>query len=144
MKKLAIAAVLVGCAALIAHLHASTQTYHPVIKVAAPGGVDYTVVLDATGDRPACASAGKSFVAPMRAQCPDCEIVSARCERELHDLELALERGRPVSLYTVSMAGVRVAIEAEAARAKAACDVIAGTAVRHGVPSASCILPRSH
>ena len=143
MKKLAVAALLVGCAALIAHLHASTQTYHPVIKISAPGGVDYTVVLDATRDRPACASAGKSFVAPMRAQCPECEVVSARCERELRDLELALDRGHPVSLYTVSMAGVRVAIAAEDAQAKAACDVIAGSAVRHGALSASCILPRS-
>lgn len=143
MRNFAIAAVLVGAAAFIAHLHASMQTYHPVIKVSAPGNMTYTVVLAAASDRPACSSAGKAFVEPIRGQCPECEVVSARCERELQDLELALELDRPVPLYVVSMAGVRVAISAEDSQAKLACDYIAGDASRRGAANAACLLPRA-
>jgi hypothetical protein len=140
-RNAAIAAILLGAGAVIAHLHASMQSYHPVIKVAAPEDVMYTVVLDSMRDRPACSHAGKSFVEPMRAQCPDCQIVSARCERELAGLELELNQDRPVPMYVVSMAGVRVAIAADESRARMACNLIAGDAVSRGAPHAVCMFP---
>ena len=141
MKKRILAATLLAAGALIGHLHASMQTYHPVMKVATPEGVTYTVVLDPTPSRPACGNAGRTFLEPVRQQCPECEVVSARCESELQDLELALESEQPLPLYVVTMPGARVAIAAEASRARAACDLIAGDAVRRGAARANCIFP---
>jgi len=141
MKKRIAAVTLVGVGALVGHLHASLQTYHPVMKVGTPDGITYTVVLDPTPSRPACNAAGKRFLEPVREQCPDCEVVSARCESELEDLELALESEQPLPLYVVSMPGARVAIAAEDSRARAACDHIAGDAVRRGAVRADCMVP---
>lgn len=141
MKKRIFAATLLAAGALIGHLHASMQTYHPVMKVATPDGVAYTVVLDATPSRPACSTAGKRFLGPIREQCPDCDVVSARCESELEDLALALDSEQPLPMYVVAMKGARVAIAADDARARAACDLIAGDAVRRGALRASCIFP---
>lgn len=141
MKKLLIAAVVLGAAGTVGHMHASMQSYYPVIKVASPDDISYTVVLEAVNDRPACGTAGKNFIAPVRERCPECEVVWARCERELSDLELALNDDRPVPMYVVSMAGVRVAIAAEPARASVACNLIATDAVRNGAPHAVCVFP---
>ena len=140
-KKIPLAAVLLGAAAFVAHLHASMQTYHPVIKVETPGGLVYTAVLARTADRPACLAASRSFVQPMREACEDCKVRSARCESELPPLEQALQWDEPLPHYVVSMGGVRVAIDAEDAKARQACERIVHDAVQHGAPTAACIFP---
>jgi hypothetical protein len=99
------------------------------------------VALDPKPSRPACSSAARAFLEPVRAQCPDCEVLWARCESELEDLALALDSEQPLPMYVVAMKGARVAIAAEDARARAACDLIAGDAVRRGAVRASCIFP---
>ena len=141
-KQLLGVAVLLAAGAAIAHLHASSQSYHPVIRIAAPGNTTYTAVLPAVGQRPACSSAGRTFVEPLRAQCPECEVLSARCERELEGLELALSLDAPLPLHVVRTPAVRMAIEGERALAKAACDYIAGDALRRGAADARCLLPQ--
>jgi hypothetical protein len=139
MKKLLIAAVLVGAASVLAYLHGNAQTYHPVVKIAAPDGVVYTAVLDATHDRPACGERSKRFLEPMRERCPACEVMLARCERELEGMELAMELDLPIPLYVVTMAGARIAIAAEESIARLTCDYIA----KLGGQSAACIVPKT-
>jgi hypothetical protein len=141
VKKKILAGTVLAAGALIGHLHASLQTYHPVMKVAASDGITYTVVLDPTPSRPTCSSAGKTFLEPLREQCPDCEVLSARCESDLEELALALETEQPLPMYVVSMSGARVAIDGEDSRARAACELIAGDAVRRGAARANCLRP---
>ena len=142
MIKLAIAAVLLGVAAAVAHIHASMQRYHPVVTVAAPENVRYIAVLDARADRPACSAASLEFLEPLRAQCPDCKVVSARCERELQGQEELVHLGRATPHYVVAMTGVRIAIAADADKARATCTTMADEVVRSGVPSAACVYPQ--
>jgi hypothetical protein len=142
MKKLIIAALLFFAAAVLAHLHASMQTYHPVVKVVAPDGVTYTAVLDAVPDRPSCGQSSKRFLEPMRAYCRECEIVSARCARELDGMELALALDRPTAIYVLQLHGMRIAIAANEAKARLTCDFMAAHAVREGAASAACVFPR--
>jgi hypothetical protein len=143
MKKLLIAAVLVFVASLVAHLHASMQTYHPIVKIASPDGVQYTAVFDPVSDRPSCGVSSKRFLEPMRDYCPKCEVLSARCERELQDLDLALALDLPAPVHVLQVEGMRIAITAEEAKARLTCNFMAAHAVREGAPSASCVFPQA-
>lgn len=135
MKQIAIALVLILTATGVAHLHATSQTYHPVVKVSAPNGVTFTAVLAATDDRPSCAVANRRFLVPMRANCSDCEVAAARCERELEGLELALSLDLPVPYPVVSVPGARLAITTDdaAASSTSTCESIAGDVIKRGV-----------
>lgn len=141
MRKLLIAAVLVGAASIVGHMHASMQTYYPVVKFEAPDGMTYTAVADAMADRPACGEASKRLLTPMRALCPDCEIVLARCERELDGVEMALNVDGPAPVYVVTMDGLRVGITGDDAKARQTCSAIAIDIVQRGVPTAACRYP---
>jgi hypothetical protein len=142
MKHAIIAAVLILAGAAVAQLHSETQDYYPVVKIVEPHGASYTAVMDPVHERPACGEASKLFLEPVKAQCPQCQIVWARCERELNGLELAVFMGEPVEHPVVSMHGLKVAITASEETARAACTLIAGDIVRSG-QRASCIFPRS-
>ena len=133
-KQIAIALVLILAATGVAHLHATSQTYHPVVKVSAPNGVTFTAVLAAT-NRPACAAANKRFLDPMRANCSECEVEAARCERELEGMELALSLDLPVPYPVVSVPGARLAITADDAAPgfTSTCELIAGDVIKRGV-----------
>lgn len=146
MTRAAIAGILIATASVLAHLHGISQTYHPVVKVAAPDGFTYIAVLGTTAERPGCSAANRRFLEPMKAGCAECEIVFARCLRHLEGLELAVLEERPVPFPVLSAPGMRLAIasnssggsRAGAAQAESACDLIAGGAVRRGAGSASC------
>src|SRR5919199_3540202 len=97
MKKKLFAVVVLAIGALFAHLYAQTQRYHPVVKIAVPGGIIYTAVFEDTAERQACGEAGKRFIEAVRSGCTDCQVVSARCKRELAGLELALSRRDPIA-----------------------------------------------
>jgi hypothetical protein len=143
MKKGLVAVAIVMVASLVAHLHASIQTYHPVVKVASPDGVTYTAVFEAVPDRPSCGANSMRFLEPMRDYCPDCEVLSARCERDLTGQDLAIALDLPSPFHIVVLQGMRIAIAADAARARRTCDFMAAHAVREGAPSATCIFPRA-
>lgn len=141
MKRAVIAVVLGVAGAVVAHMHAQVQTYHPVVKVATPEGLVYTAVLDATPERPACGDANKRFLEPLREHCMDCEVLVARCERELGGLELALQHGEPIAHPLVALPGLRIAVAGPEATAKLNCEFIAKDLVRRGALPAACVYP---
>ena len=143
MRHALIAAVLILAGAVLAHLHSEPQSYFPVVKISEPDGASYTAVMDPRHERPACGEASRQFIEPVKAQCPQCQVVWARCERELNGLELAVYLGEPVEHPVVSMQGLKVAITADEATARATCSFIAGDIVQRSGQRASCIFPRS-
>ena len=138
---LAIAVVLIGVAALIAHFHVMGQTYHPVARIAAPEGLVYLAVQLPVAQRQACGEANNRFLAPIKDSCKGCRIEYARCERELAGLEEKLLNRQPLPHYQVVSPGLRMAIMGPAQGAKAACDYIAGDMVKRGLRPAACVEP---
>jgi hypothetical protein len=140
-RKFAVAAVLVGVSAWLAHLHVESQTYHPVVQLASPDGLVYTAVQDAKHERQACGAANDRFLGPVKQGCKDCRVVLARCERSLEGLELAVHEGRKIPHHLVRGPGVRMAIAGPAANAKASCEHIAAAMLKSGLRSAACVDP---
>ena len=139
-RNIAIAAVLIGVSAWLAHLHVLAQSYHPVVRLSSPDGLVYTAVQDAKHERQACGAANDRFLDPVKQGCKQCRVEIARCERELEGFELAVYEQRKIPNYVVSGPGVRMAIAGPAATAKASCAQIASEMVRSGL-SAACLSP---
>lgn len=143
MKQGIIAVLLVAAGAVLAHLHAVAQTYHPVVRLAAPDGLVYTALQDPTNERQACGEANERFIVPLRQHCKDCKVMAARCERSLDGVERALYDGAPLPVHRVLSPGLRMAIAGPAPAAKSTCDFLASTLVKYGFPSAACVDPQS-
>jgi hypothetical protein len=140
-RNVAIALVLGAVSAWLAHLHVVSQTYHPVVRLASPDGLTYTAVQDAKHERQACGEANDRFLRPIKEGCKGCEVVIARCERELEGLELAVYERRQVPYPVVSGPGMRMAIAGPPAQAKTTCEYIANYMLRSGLSSAACVSP---
>jgi hypothetical protein len=138
---IALAGLLAAAASVIGHLHAMSQTYTPSVKVASPDGMTYLAVLGERGALPACSAANRRFLAPMKAACPECDVVFARCTRELDGLEDALRAGRALPFPVLTAPDVRLAIVGDAPAARAACGFIAQDVRRRGLGRASCAYP---
>ena len=93
-RNIAIAAVLIGVSAWLAHLHVVSQAYHPVVRLSSPDGLVYTAVQDARRERRACGAANERFLDPVKQGCKQCKVEIARCERQLEGFELALHARR--------------------------------------------------
>ena len=143
MKQAIIAAVLIAAGAVLAHLHVVAQTYHPVVRLAAPDGLVYTALQDPTSERQACGEANERFIVPLRQHCKDCKVMVARCERELDGLERALYDGAPLPVHRVLSPGLRMAIAGPQGAAKSTCAFLASTLVKYGFPSAACVDPQA-
>jgi hypothetical protein len=133
----AIALLLMLAGAAVAHLHVAMQTYAPVIRIATPEGLVYTAWFDPRDERRACADASKLFVDPIKARCAECEVIFARCERELQDFEHLMAE-EPGGHHVVSLPGLRIDIAGPAASARRSCHVMADDFTKHGVQSAIC------
>ena len=142
MKKAFTLLLLSALGLWLAHLHVAAQSYVPVVKIDAPDELSYTAVLDTTPQRQACKEANRRFIEPLKARCPDCAVVFARCERELRGLELALKRDDPIPHPVVLSPGLRIAVVGALQKAQSSCRAIAGGIARQG-PSASCVPPRA-
>ncbi len=142
MKQVIIAALLIAAGAVLAHMHVVAQTYYPVVHVTTPEGLKYTAVFDRTDERRACGAKNDRFVAPFKSMCKECQVVLARCERELDGLELALSEGKKIpSHHLVFAPGLRVAISGPEAMAKLGCDTIARGLNERGMRSVACVHP---
>lgn len=131
--------VLVVVSSVIADLYVQSQVYYPVIHVALPEGISVAAVLGETKERKACGTANDRFLAPIRQQCKECKLISARCERQLEGLDLALRQGEPVPYPLVVAKETRVAFMGPPALAKLGCDAAAISMVANGIKSATCI-----
>lgn len=141
MKKVVIAALLIAAGAVLAHMHVVAQTYYPVVHVTTPEGLKYTAVFDRTDERRACGAKNDRFVAPFKAMCKECEVVLARCERELAGLELELAEGKSIPYHRIYAPGLRVAISGPGEMAKLGCDAIAQGLTAQGMSSVACVYP---
>ena len=141
MRNTIIAALLVGAGAVLAHMHVVAQTYYPVVHVTTPEGLKYTAVFDRTDERQACGRKNDRFVAPFKSMCKECEVVLARCERELDGLELAISEGKSIPYHRIYAPGLRVAISGPADMAKLGCDTIAQGLTAQGLRSVACVYP---
>jgi hypothetical protein len=141
MRKALIILVLLGAGAVLARYHVANQHYFPVTQLASADGYTFNLVQDRTDTREDCGKANDRFLTPLKSACRQCEIVYARCERELHGFELALLMGDAVPQYVVLAPGVRLAIQGPAATLRRDCEHIAQSIVKSGVPSASCVFP---
>lgn len=139
-RNIAIAAVLIGVSAWLAHLHVLSQSYHPIVRLSSPDGLVYTAVQDPKNERQECGAANDRFLDPVKQGCKKCKVEIARCERQLEGFELAVYERRKIPNYVVSGPGVRMAIAGPAATAKASCDQIVNEMVRSGL-SAACLSP---
>ena len=133
-----VAALAVGGA--IAQMYVPTQSYQPVVRIEAPNGITYTAILDRVQKRPACGVASQRFVGPILADCPECRIVLARCQRTGQKLPgLASELGTGEQYSLVRMPGVSIAIEGSPNEAQYTCELIANSVQNLGVKSAQCV-----
>jgi hypothetical protein len=143
MKKAWLVLLVGSLGAWLAHAHVAAQSYYPVVKIATREGLSYTAVLDRVAERRACKEANRRFIGPVKSNCAECEVVFARCERELKGLELALQRHEPISHPLVASPGLRLAIVGARQAAQSSCRAIASGILRQGLSSASCVPPRA-
>lgn len=141
MRKVLIILVLLAAGALLARYHVANQRYFPVTKLVSSDGYTFLLVQDRTDTRHACGKANDRFLAPLKAACAQCQVQYARCERELHGLELALLMGDPVQVHVVRTPGVRLAMEGPPKTLRRDCEAMAASIVKTGVSYAACVFP---
>ena len=141
VKKALLSLVLLGGGLALAQLYVEAVAYFPVVKVSAPGGLEFTIVHDAIGSRKACGAANREFIDPIRAQCKECRVVYARCERELKGAELALLRRQALPFHMVSASNRRLLVTGPSKVAKRACEDLASNIVHSGIQTATCLYP---
>jgi hypothetical protein len=141
MKKALLLLVLLGAGALLARYHVANQYYYPVTQLASSDGYTFHLVQDRVDTRSACGEANDRFLAPVKARCPNCRVVYARCERELQGLELKLLMGEPVPVHVVVARGLRLAVDGQPESVRRDCEEMAVAIVRAGAGSAACAHP---
>ena len=140
-KKTLLAAVLFGGGLALAQLYVESVAYYPVVKVSAPGGLEFTFVHDAMENRQACAVANRGFLDPIKTQCKECKVVYARCERNLKGAELALLQRKALPFYMVSASNMRLLVKGPPKIAQRACEDLAVNIIKNGLNSTSCLQP---
>jgi hypothetical protein len=133
----ALAALVLAVGA--AYWYLENQIYHPVVRLALPGGLNITAVLPDTKERLACDAANQRFAAPFKQNCKDCTVAAMTCERRLEGLEQAMREGAPLPHPVVVARDLRMAIIGPPAAASASCQFIAADMVKKGQASATCV-----
>jgi hypothetical protein len=141
MRHALVIVVLLAAGAVLARYHVDNQHYFPVSKLASSDGYTFHMVQDRTDTRENCGRANDRFLAPLKTACGQCKVIYARCERELHGLELALFMGDPVPVHVVIAPGVRLAMEGPPAAQRRDCEAMAAAIVKTGVRHAACVFP---
>jgi len=141
MKQALVIVVLLVAGSVLAYYHVANQSYFPVAKLVSADGYTFHMVQDRRAQRNACGQANDRFLAPIKARCLQCDVVYARCERELQGLELALLMGDPVPVHVVISPGLRLAMEGPKERVRRECEQLAADLVKAGAPSAACVFP---
>ena len=141
MKQAIVILVLLAVGSVLAYYHVANQSYYPVSKLASADGYTFHMVQDKTAQRSACGQANDRFLEPIKSRCAQCQVVYARCERELQGVELALLMGDPMPMHVVISAGLRMAIEGPQERVRADCEQLATDLVKGGMRTAACVFP---
>lgn len=141
VRKVLVIVVLLAAGAVLARYHVANQHYFPVSKLVSSDGYTFVLVQDRTDTREACGKANDRFIAPLKLACAQCQVEYARCERELHGLELALLQGDAVPVHVVRTPGVRLAMQGPPATLRRDCEAMAASIVKTGVSYAACVFP---
>ncbi len=141
MKQALVILVLLAVGSVLAYYHVANQNYYPVSKLASADGYTFHMVQDRRAQRNACGQANDRFLAPIKARCLQCQVVYARCERELQGLELALLLGDPMPIHVVISPGLRLAMEGPKEAVRQQCEQLATGLVKGGAPTAACVFP---
>lgn len=141
MKQAIVILVLLAVGSVLAHFHVANQSYYPVSKLASADGYTFHMVQDRRAQRNACGEANERFLAPIKARCLQCEVVYARCERELQGVELALLMGDPMPMHVVVAPGLRLAMQGPKERVREQCEQFATDLVKGGARTAACVFP---
>lgn len=141
MKQALVILALLALGSVFAHYHVANQSYYPVAKLVSAEGYTFHMVQDRRAQRGACGEANDRFLGPIKQRCLQCDVVYARCERELQGLELALLMGDPVSMHVVVSPGMRLAMEGPKERVRRECEQVATDLVKSGAKSAACVYP---
>ena len=138
-KAILVTAMVLVLGGLIAQLHVAAQTYHPVVQVESAEGLRYTAILAAVDRSRACAAASHEFLEPLKADCPACRIVYARCTRDLDELDAGMATPAAQASWLVEMPGVSIAIDGASEKARRTCQLMASDVAKRGVPAARCV-----
>jgi len=141
MKQAIVILVLLAVGAVLAHFHVANQSYYPVSKLASADGYTFHMVQDRRAQRNACGEANDRFLGPIKARCLQCDVLYARCERELQGVELALLMGDPMPMHVVIAPGLRLAMEGPKERVREQCQQFAADLVKGGASTAACVFP---
>jgi hypothetical protein len=141
MKQAIVILVLLVLGSVLAHYHVANQSYYPVSKLKSADGYTFVMVQDRTAQRSECGTANDRFLKPVKARCVACDVVYARCERELQGLEFALLAGDAVPMHVVVAPGMRLAMEGPKERVRRECEQMAAMLVKAGYKSAACAFP---
>jgi len=141
MKQAIVILVLLAVGAVLAHFHVANQSYYPVSKLASADGYTFHMVQDRRAQRNACGEANERFLGPIKARCLQCQVLYARCERELQGVELALLMGDPMPMHVVIAPGLRMAMEGPKERVREQCQQFAADLVKGGASTAACVFP---
>jgi hypothetical protein len=141
MKQAIVILVLLAVGSVLAHYHVANQSYYPVSKLASADGYTFHMVQDRRAQRNACGEANDRFLEPIKARCLQCQVMYARCERELHGVELALLMGDPMPMHVVIAPGLRLAMEGPKERVREQCEQMATDLVKGGARTAACVFP---
>jgi hypothetical protein len=141
MKQAIIILILLVIGTLLARYHVANQSYYPVSKLTSAEGYTFVMVQDRTAERSACGKANDRFLEPVKARCVACDVIYARCERELQGLEYALLMGDAVPMYVVTAPGMRLGMEGPKERVGKECEQMAAMLVQRGHKTASCAFP---
>lgn len=133
--------VLLVLGSILAHYHVANQSYYPVSKLTSAEGFTFVMVQDRTARREDCGKANDRFLEPIKARCQMCDVVFARCERELGSLEFALLSGDAVPMHVVVAPGMRLAMEGPKERVRQECEQLAAILVQSGQKAAICAFP---
>jgi hypothetical protein len=131
-QQAALAAAFAFAAVALAHMHGASQRYQPMVEIAAPHGVTYLAVQEATAQWQACAAANRRFLEPVKTGCRDCEVLGARCERVAHEDGGAAE-AKSMPAYLVTAPGLRLAIRGPEPSARQNCEFIAADMHKRGM-----------
>ena len=141
VPKVLLLIVLLAAGAWLAQYHVANKHYYPVSKLASAEGYVFHLVQERADARAECGAANDRFLERIKLTCAQCEVVYARCERELRGLELALVMGDPVPLHVVSAPGARLAMDGPKRSLQRTCEHIAASIVKAGMPTAACVFP---
>jgi hypothetical protein len=141
MKQAIVILVLLVLGSILARYHVANQSYYPVSKLTSAEGYTFVMVQDRTARRDECGKANDRFLGPIKQRCRMCDIVYARCERELNSLQFALLSGDAVPMHVVVAPGMRLAMEGPRERVRQECEALAEMLARGPGKSASCVAP---